>query len=101
MDTENREIIINLITIGSRCPIMKKRTFDQEYKIQAVELCLEGDKSIAQVEKELGLAYNALHRWVKEYKESKGTSFVGSGNIKPQNREIIELLRRNQGLEEE
>ncbi|MDF9298617.1 transposase [Geobacillus stearothermophilus] len=33
---------------------MKKRTFDQEYKIQAVELCLEGDKSIAQVAKELG-----------------------------------------------
>ncbi|WP_412729651.1 transposase, partial [Geobacillus thermodenitrificans] len=47
---------------------MKKRTFDQEYKIQAVELCLEGDKSIAQVAKELGLAYNTLHRWVKEYK---------------------------------
>ncbi|ANB58422.1 transposase family protein [Anoxybacillus sp. B7M1] len=51
-------MIINLMTIGSRCPIMKKRTFDQEYKIQAVDLCLEGDKSIAQVAKELGLAYN-------------------------------------------
>ncbi|MGX1901623.1 transposase [Thermolongibacillus altinsuensis] len=31
---------------------------------------MEGDKSIAQVAKELGLAYNTLHRWVKEYKES-------------------------------
>ncbi|CRZ33887.1 transposase-like protein [Herbinix hemicellulosilytica] len=77
------------------------RFLDQEYKIQAVELCLEGDKSIAQVAKELGLAYNTLHRWVKEYKESNGTSFVGSGNIKPQNQEIIELRRRNQELEEE
>jgi hypothetical protein len=37
VDTENREIIINLIPIGSRCPIMKKRAFDKEYKIQAVE----------------------------------------------------------------
>ncbi|WP_378210493.1 transposase [Anoxybacteroides rupiense] len=45
--------------------------------------------------KELGLAYNTLRRWVKEYKESNGTSFVGSGNIKPQNQEIIELRRRN------
>jgi transposase len=87
--------------------MMKKRTFDQEYKIQAVELCLEGDRSIAQVAKESGLAYNALHRWVKEYKEykeykeSNGTSFVGSGNIKSQNQEIIELRRRNQELEEE
>jgi len=51
--------------------------------------------------KELGLAYNTLHRWVKEYKESNGKSFVGSGNIKPQNQEIIELRRRNQELEEE
>ncbi|MBY6270527.1 transposase [Parageobacillus thermoglucosidasius] len=80
---------------------MRKRTFDKEYKIQAVELCLEGDKSIAQVAKELGLAYNTLHRWVKEYKESDGKSFVGSGHIKPQNQEIIELRRRNQELEEE
>jgi transposase len=44
---------------------MRKRTFDKEYKIQAVEGCLEGDKSIAQVAKELGLAYNTLHHWVK------------------------------------
>jgi transposase len=50
------------------------------------------------VTKGLVLAYNTLHRWVKE---SNGTSFVDSGNIKPQNQEIIELLRRNQGLEKE
>jgi transposase-like protein len=47
-----------------------------EYKIQAVELFLERDKSIVQVR----LAYNILHRWIKEYKESNGTSFVGSGH---------------------
>jgi transposase len=51
------------------------------------------------VAKELGLAYNTLHRWVKEYKESNGKSFVGSGNIKPQNQEIVELRRRNQEQE--
>jgi transposase len=47
------------------------------------------------------LACNILQRWVKEYKESNGTSFVSSGNIKPQNQENIELYRRNQGMEEE
>ncbi|WP_186003958.1 transposase [Parageobacillus genomosp. 1] len=26
---------------------------------------MEGDKSIAQVAKELGVAYNTLHRWIK------------------------------------
>jgi len=45
---------------------MKKRTFDQEYKMQAAELCLEEDNSIAQVAKELNLDYNTLHRWIKE-----------------------------------
>lgn len=79
---------------------MRKRTFDKEDKIQAVEGCLEGDKFLAQVAKELGLAYNTLHRQVKEHKESNGKSFVGSGNIKPQNQEIIKF-RRNQELEEE
>jgi transposase len=53
------------------------------------------------VAKELGLAYNTLHRWGKEYKESNGTSFAGSGNIQTQNQEIIELRRCNQELEEE
>lgn len=70
-------------------------------RFKRLSYALEGDKSIAQVAKELGLAYNTLHRWVKEYKESNGTSFVGSGHIKPQNQEIIELRRRNQELEEE
>ena len=60
-----------------------------------------GDKSISRVAKELSLVYNILHRWIQKYKESSGTNFVGSGNIKPQNQEIIELRRRNQELEEE
>jgi transposase len=80
---------------------MKKRTCDQEYKIQAVELCLQGDKSIAQVARELDLTYNTLHRWVQEYKESNGTSFIGSGNVKPENQEVLQLRKRNQELEEE
>ncbi len=33
--------------------------------------------------------------------QRKQSSFVGSGNIKPQNQQIIELRRRNQELEEE
>jgi transposase len=40
---------------------MKKRTFDQEYNIQAARLCLQGDKSITQVARELDLTYNILH----------------------------------------
>lgn len=62
---------------------------------------LRGGQVHAQVAKELGLAYSTLHRWVKEYKESNGTNFVGSGNIQLQNQEIIELYRHNQELEEE
>jgi hypothetical protein len=43
---ENKEIIINLITIGSRCPIMKKRTFDNEYKISDF-IVIDSGKSVS------------------------------------------------------
>ncbi|QWI73094.1 transposase (plasmid) [Bacillus mycoides] len=74
---------------------MKKKLFDVEYKKQAVQLCKEEGKTIAQTEIELGILYKILYRWNKEYNENKGTSFVRSGNSKPENKEVIELKRRN------
>lgn len=80
---------------------MTKTKYDAEYKKQAAQLCLEGNKTTAQVAKELGITYKTLYRWVTEYKDSNGTSFVGSGNLKPETEEVVKLRRRNAELEEE
>lgn len=80
---------------------MKKNIYDADYKKQAVQLCKEEGQTIAQTARSLGISYKTLHRWCNEYKQNKGAGFVGSGNIKPENQDLLALKRRNRELEEE
>ncbi|MGQ7307777.1 transposase [Bacillus cereus] len=80
---------------------MKKKVYDADYKKQTVQLCKEDGQTIAQTARNLGISYKTLHRWCNEDKQNKGTGFVGSGNIKPENQDLIVLKRRNRELEEE
>ncbi|OQR54863.1 hypothetical protein CDB3_21960 [Bacillus sp. CDB3] len=56
---------------------------------------------MAQTARNLGISYKTLHRWCNEYTQSKGAGFVGSGNIKPENQDLLAFKRRNRELEEE
>ncbi|PEF34284.1 transposase [Bacillus wiedmannii] len=80
---------------------MKKKIYDADYKKQAVQLCKEEGQTIAQIARNLGISYKTLHRWCNEYKQSKGADFIGSGNIKSENQDLLALKRRNRELEEE
>jgi transposase len=48
---------------------MTKRTYDKEFKIQAVKLAKGRVK--AEVARELGLAEQTLHNWIKKYAEEE------------------------------
>lgn len=43
----------------------KRRSFNPEFKAEAVRLCKVGDRSIKQVAKDLDLTETALRDWVK------------------------------------
>ena len=43
----------------------KRRTFTPEFKAEAVRLCRVGDRSVAEVAKDLDLTETALREWVK------------------------------------
>jgi transposase-like protein len=43
----------------------KRRSFNPEFKTEAVRLCKVGDRSIKQVAKDLDLTETALRDWVK------------------------------------
>jgi len=80
----------------------KQKRYDKEYKesiTQAVTLARKNGKSIAQSAKEYGIPYDTLQGWVRDYE--KNGAFVGSGNIKPENEELIKLKRLNKELQEE
>lgn len=49
---------------------MNKRmrtVYPREFKVRAVERAKRGDRSVRQLENELGLSENLLRHWVKEY----------------------------------
>jgi transposase len=79
----------------------KRRKYDKEFKEGAVRLVLDGDRSVREVAKDLGIHENMLHKWRQQYMEDKEQAFPGKGHMKPQEEELWTLKRRITDLEEE
>lgn len=78
----------------------KRKSYDKEFKLEAVQL-VESGKRVAEVARELDLAEQTLHNWVKKFSKDGEAAFIGSGNLKPQDKENKELQKRIRDLEEE
>lgn len=46
---------------------MRGVRYPQEFKLQAVRRCLEQERPIAEIARELGIHANLLYRWKAEY----------------------------------
>lgn len=79
---------------------MRRKSYDKEFKLDAVRMVANG-KKVAEVARELNLAEQTLHNWVKKYSEDKEAAFVGSGNLKPEEKAVKDLEKRLRDLEEE
>lgn len=71
---------------------MRSRTYDKEFKLNAVEL-LNNGRSAAQICRDLGIPETTFCGWVKEYKKENGKCFNGSGNPKSSNEELLNLKK--------
>ena len=69
------------------------RTYDKEFKINAVKLYKEGNKGLEGIAKDLGIPMSTLYAWVKVFEGGGAEEFSGSGNIKPSNTELYKLKR--------
>ena len=78
-----------------------RRTFDAEFKRQAVRLADESGKKAGEIEDELGLYQGAIRHWRKELKEDSNRAFPGTGHQKPEEAEIRRLKRENEILRQE
>ena len=74
---------------------MGRRKYTEEFKREAVELSFNSDKSCKVIAEELGINYNLLIRWRKEYKEKGDLAFPGHGKQKltPEQEEIQRLKK--------
>jgi transposase len=72
----------------------ERRSFDKEFKMMAVNLCLTG-KPTKQVAEELGIRPELVRRWKREYEQYQGGSFSGHGNanMTKEQKEILQLKK--------
>ena len=74
-------------------PELIKRTFDQEFKRNAVKLYESSGRSLRQLSQELGVSQSAYSRWVRETKAHGLEAFPGKGHLPPADAEFAKLRR--------
>jgi len=75
--------------------------YDNDFKLHAVQLALEGHKPASEIARDLGISVKSLYGWIAKYREDPETPFVGSGNLRPEAKAMRELERENLQLREE
>jgi transposase len=78
----------------------RRRSFTAEFKQEAVRLCELGDRTIAQVAKDLDLTETALREWVKRAAIDVGRGPVGALTT-DEREELTRLRRENKRLQME
>ncbi len=78
-----------------------RRQYDSEFKRAAVELAQTSGKSMAELERELGLSAGLLKQWVRAAKRDGGEAFRGNGRMKASDEELRRLRRENAILRQE
>ena len=81
----------------------KRRSYDAEFKKNAVLLAQDSDRTVADVADSLGIPKDMLYRWRREFSLRGEIAFPGKGHeaLTAEQREIKELRKRLQHAEME
>jgi transposase len=78
-----------------------RKKYTREFKLEALKLAETSGKSIAQIERDLGLSGGLLHYWKNKWKQDGKTAFPGNGSLKAEDEEMRRLKRENEILRQE
>lgn len=78
----------------------KPLPYTSEFKQAAVKLAVEGEKSVAQTARDLGINENTLHTWISKYhrKPVTASTVIDQQHLYD---ELAELRKENKRLKEE
>jgi len=79
----------------------KRRTFDRQFKVDAVNLVVQGGKRVPEVARDLGIDANSLYHWKRELEEEASVAFPGKGKLTAEAEEIRRLRRALEQADEE
>ncbi len=71
----------------------KVRTYDKEFKLNAVKLYLTSGRPYEEVSDELGIPVGTLVTWVQGHKKDGVEAFPGKGHVKPSDVEVVNLRK--------
>jgi transposase len=77
------------------------RKYPREFKLEAIRLAQTSEKTLTQLEEELGITKGLLSQWIKQSTSSSAPDFPGKGHQAPQEARVRELERENERLREE
>lgn len=76
---------------GKRKTRRERRTFNDEYKQQVLELVRTGDKSVSQICRELDLTESSVRKWIKADQSSNGV--MTQNSLSETDQQELERLR--------
>ena len=79
----------------------KRKTYDKQFKLDAVALVTTGGRKVREVARELGIDANTLYGWRRELEAAGTEAFPGKGNLTAQEEEIRQLRRKLKEAEED
>ncbi len=68
-----------------------RRTYDRQFKIDAVKLLNNSDKTVTEMANNLGIKRDILSRWNKEFADESKKAFTGQGN--PRDEELAQMKK--------
>jgi transposase len=82
---------------------VKRKKYSKQFKLDSIQSYENGEKSMAQLERELGIADGLLRRWRMELQQAgdQTEAFPGNGNLPESEARIRQLERENAQLRQE
>lgn len=74
---------------------MRRSKYNQEFKDSAVKLCIDSEKSITVIARDLGLNKGTLSLWVSKYKDSNNLtscSKISKESLEEENKRLKKEL---------
>ena len=79
----------------------EKRRYTREFKLEAVRLYEANEKSMREIEQELGITPYLLSKWVQQFREQETAAFPGKGKLPEKDAELQRLRREVEILRQE
>ena len=68
-----------------------RRTFTKEFKLETLKLAETSEKSVSQIEREMGLPAGIIFHWQRQQRKDGEQAFPGHGKLKEAESRIEQL----------